>query len=61
MESPSRVISADGFLNSIWPDGEADVNTIRVYISNLRKRLKGLGADIEVRSTRGLGYFIEKV
>lgn len=61
LESPGRVISADGFLNSIWPDGEADVNTIRVYISNLRKRLKGLGADIEVRSTRGLGYFIEKV
>lgn len=61
LESPGRVIPADSFLNSIWPDGEADVNTIRVYISNLRKKLRGLGADIEVRSTRGLGYFIEKI
>jgi DNA-binding response OmpR family regulator len=61
LESPGRVTPADCFLNSIWPDGEADVNTIRVYLSNLRKKLRSLGADIEVRSVRGLGYYIKKV
>jgi DNA-binding response OmpR family regulator len=61
LESPGRVQSPDSFLNSIWPDGEADVNTVRVYISNLRKKLKSLGANIELKSTRGLGYFVKEI
>ncbi len=56
MEAPGRVISVETFMDSIWADGEADVNVVWVYISNLRRKLKTLDADIEIRSTRGLGY-----
>ena len=58
MESPGRVISVDLFMDRIWADGEADSDVVWVYISNLRKKLKSLGANVEIKSTRGLGYSI---
>ena len=56
MEAPGRIISVETFMNSIWADGDADVNVVWVYISNLRRKLKTLDAGIEIRSSRGLGY-----
>ena len=58
MEMPGRVISIDMFMNRIWSDGETDPDVVWVYISNLRKKLKSLDADVEIRSSRGLGYSI---
>ena len=56
MEAPGRIISVETFMNSIWADGDADVNVVWVYISNLRRKLKTLDAGIEIHSSRGLGY-----
>ena len=56
MEAAGRVISVETFMDSIWADGDADVNVVWVYISNLRRKLKTLDAGIEIRSSRGLGY-----
>ena len=56
MEAPGRIISVETFMNSIWADGDADVNVVWVYVSNLRRKLKTLDAGIEIRSSRGLGY-----
>ncbi len=61
LESPGRVISVDTFMDRIWSDGEADTDVVWVYISNLRKKLKAVGADVEIKSTRGLGYSINRV
>lgn len=58
LEIPGRVVSIDMFMDRIWSDGETDPDVIWVYISNLRKKLKSLDADAEIRSTRGLGYSI---
>ena len=58
LEIPGRVVSINMFMDRIWPDGETDPDVIWVYISNLRKKLKSLEADAEIRSTRGLGYSI---
>ncbi|WP_044915362.1 response regulator transcription factor [Butyrivibrio sp. WCE2006] len=56
MESPGRVISVDSFMDRIWADGEADVNVVWVYISNLRKKIAALDADCEIKASRGVGY-----
>lgn len=61
MESPGRVISADTFMDRIWADADADTDVIWVYISNLRKRLKSIDANVEIKSTRGLGYAINEM
>ena len=58
MISPGQIISPDTFLDRIWADGEAEPGVVWVYVSNLRKKLRALGADVEIRSSRGLGYSI---
>ena len=56
MENPGRVISVDTFMDRIWSDGDADVNVVWVYISNIRKKLVQLEADCEIKASRGVGY-----
>ncbi len=60
MTSPGRIISVDSFMDHIWADGEADVNVVWVYISNLRKKLVSLEATCEIKASRGLGYSINE-
>lgn len=61
MESPGRIISVDTFMDRIWADGSADSDIVWVYISNLRKKLRSIDADIEIRSTRGIGYSVQTI
>ena len=61
MTSPRRIISVDNFMDRIWSDGEADVNVVWVYISNLRKKLVSLEATCEIKASRGLGYSINEL
>lgn len=60
MENPGRVISVEAFMDKIWADGEADVNVVWVYISNLRKKLTSLNATCEIKASRGVGYSIHE-
>ncbi|WP_026663043.1 response regulator transcription factor [Butyrivibrio proteoclasticus] len=60
MTSPGRIISVDNFMDRIWADGEADVNVVWVYVSNLRKKLASLDATCEIKASRGLGYSISE-
>ena len=61
MTSHGRIISVDNFMDRIWADGEADVNVVWVYISNLRKKLNSLDATCEIKASRGVGYSINEV
>ena len=61
LSSPGRVISADTFMERIWADGDAGTDIVWVYISNLRKKLRSLDAEAEIKSSRGLGYSIQPV
>ena len=61
MSSPGRIISVDSFMDRIWSDGEADVNVVWVYISNLRKKLASIDATCEIKASRGVGYSINEV
>ncbi len=60
MTSPGRIISVESFMDHIWADGEADVNVVWVYISNLRKKLASLDATCEIKASRGVGYSINE-
>lgn len=62
MSEEGRVISADTFLDKIWGfESDADISTVWVYISNLRKKLVSLGADVEIKAVRNQGYSLAKV
>ena len=60
MRNPGKLISTESFMDRIWGfDSEAELNIVWVYISTLRKKLKGIDADIEIKARRGLGYYLE--
>lgn len=61
MTNPGQIISVDQFMDKIWGyDSESELNVVWVYISNLRKKLKSLDADITVKAHRGIGYSLIK-
>ena len=60
MRSPRKLISAEAFMDRIWGyDSEAELNIVWVYISTLRKKLKAIDADVEIKASRGVGYYLE--
>lgn len=60
MFSPKSIISKDEFIEKIWGyDSEAEYNSIEVYISFLRKKLGAIKSDIQIKASRGIGYYLE--
>ena len=60
MRNPRTLISSETFMDRIWGyDSEAELNNVWVYISTLRKRLKSIGGDVEIKAQRGVGYYLE--
>lgn len=55
-------LSSDDLLSKVWGyDSDAEVGTVWVYISYLRKRLSALGANAEIKVKRGTGYTLEEI
>ena len=60
MVNPGQIISTDRFMEKIWGyDSETEISVVWVYVSNLRKRLAALGADVEIKAVRNQGYSLE--
>ncbi|MDE7357901.1 MAG: response regulator transcription factor [Lachnospiraceae bacterium] len=60
MRNPRFVFSTAHLMDKIWgQDSEADINVVWTYVGFLRKKLKELEADIEIRTARGAGYFLD--
>ena len=57
MKNPGIYHSADSLVIDAWGyEAEADANSVRVYVSGLRKRLTELGSGVEIVSRRNIGY-----
>ena len=57
----NQVISTDLLMTKIWGyDCESEINTVWVYISYLRKKLKQLHAPFQINLSRNIGYLLEK-
>ena len=57
MSNPGRLIPTEEFMERIWGnDSEAEINVVWVYISYLRKKLASIGAAVEIKAARGVGY-----
>lgn len=53
-------LSSEDLLVKVWGyDTEAELGTVWVYISYLRKRLLALDANVEIRAKRNIGYTLE--
>lgn len=62
MSNPNQVIPTERFMEKIWGyDSEAEINVVWVYISNLRKKLASLGANVKIKASRNVGYSLEEI
>ena len=60
LRTPGKVFSADRIMERVWGwESEAEINVVWVHISNLRKKLKSVGATACICANRGLGYVLE--
>ncbi len=61
MRNPRHVFSTETLMDRIWGlDSEAEIDVVWTYIGFLRKKLKQLDADTEIRTVRGAGYKLEE-
>lgn len=61
MHNSGRIIPKERFIEKIWGfDSDTEYNAIEVYISFVRKKLLAIGADMQVRAVRGIGYTLEE-
>ena len=61
MNHPRHIFSARHMMEKIWGnDSDADMDVVWTYIGFLRKKLRELGADVEIRTVRGAGYALEE-
>ena len=61
MFAQKNIISKDEFIEKIWGyDSEAEYNSIEVYISFLRKKLSAIKSTVQIKASRGIGYYIEE-
>ena len=62
LSNPGRLISTEEFMERIWGnDSEAEIKVVWVYISYLRKKLSSIGAAVEIKAARGVGYTLSPV
>ena len=61
LRHPHQVFSSEHLMEKVWGlDSEADMDVVWTYIGFLRRKLKSLQADIEIKTIRGAGYALEE-
>ena len=59
LTSPLQVIPTERFMEKVWGyDSDAEINVVWVNISGLRKKIAGLGAHVQIKAARGVGYLL---
>ena len=57
---PGVVFSSDHLMEKIWGwDSESDTGVVWTHIGFIRKKLRTLQTDVEIRTIRGAGYALE--
>ena len=56
----NQVIDKEQLFTKIWGfDAECDINSLEAYISFIRKKLKLIGSNVNVKAIRNMGYILE--
>ena len=62
LRHPHQVFSTEHLMDRVWGvDAESEIDVVWTYIGFLRKKLRQLDADIEIRTIRGAGYALEEI
>ena len=62
LRHPRQVFSSEHLMEKVWGlDSEAEMDVVWTYIGFLRKKLRQIGAEVEIRTIRGAGYAMEEM
>ena len=57
---PRHVFSTDHLMEKIWGcDSDSDIDVVWTHIGYVRKKLRELNANVEIKTIRGAGYSLE--
>ncbi len=60
MRNPHRIFSTEFIMDRVWGfDSDTSSDVVWTYIGFLRRKLRGICSDIELRTVRGAGYSLE--
>lgn len=60
MKNANQVISKEQIYDKVWGiDNEIESNNLEAYISFIRKKIKAIGSNVQIKAIRGLGYKLE--
>ena len=58
---PHHVFSSEHIMDKLWNlDSDVGIDVLWTYIGFVRKKLRSVGADVEIRTVRGAGYALEE-
>ena len=61
LRNPHQLLPKETILERVWGfDNEAEYNNLSVYLTFLRRKLAFVGAHVEIRASRVLGYMLEE-
>ena len=61
INNPNRILSKEQIYDKVWGyDNEIESNNLEAYLSFIRKKLKAIGANVNIKAVRGMGYRMEK-
>ena len=59
--NPKQILPKERIIEKIWGyESDVEYNNIEVYISFLRKKIHAIDAPVQIKTARGIGYFLER-
>ena len=60
LRNPRQILPKDTIFERVWGyETDADVSSLEVYLSFLRKKLSFVGSRVKIKASRGIGYSLE--
>ena len=60
MRNPGQTLSRENIYEKVWGfESDAESNNLEAYLSFVRKKIKIIGSNAQIKSVRGLGYKLE--
>ncbi len=61
MRNKEQILEKEFLIERVWGlNDNSEYNNIEVYVSFLRKKISFIGAHVKIKSSRGLGYSLER-
>ncbi len=62
IHNPGHVFSTEYLMDKVWGcETESDIDVVWTHIGFVRKKLRAVKADIEIKTMRGAGYAMEEI